>query len=983
MAKCKMASLAILATVNRVKSARTHRAFPQPNGATAVAPLDAMSLRLQESLRDARSSLAADQLTQARRVLGEANKEIGSDREALGNLANEIETLDLEVARLEWFFSLIDEAFNAETPHADAELLRAGDKEAVELRGEARVPSAAAPLLLQALSVYGVMEQEDWSSALESSLLAPKDVQRIRQVIYEALLWLADNLVVRHADYQTGRELSAESAARLALGYVEKAETAHLATPALFRIRAACARLLHDEKGALADEQRARQTPAALALDHYLLGLRAISARDKKEAVAQFEAALRLEPSHYWSLMFLGVSLVDLGQEQDWAAAVWVFTGGIMKWPEHFAAYGLRGNAYKKLHRYDQALADFSKSIELKPTAVALTSRGSVFRALHKLNEARADHESAIRLQPGDAKAHVNLGTVHLNEGRLDQAVKEYETAIRLKPDLFEAHASLGDAFGKMRRFDQAIAEFEKAVRLRPNEARLHHHLGIALCDGKRDYDRAIREFKEAIRLDPQEGEDYHASLGDAFWKMRRFDQAIAEFEKAVRLQPNEAYFHHRLGIVWCDGKSDYDRAIREFKEAIRLDPQEGSFHLNLGQAFRHKGLIDDAIAAYREAIRLNPDFARAHNLLGVGLQAKGQLDQAVAEFEEAIRKDSKYADPHINLGAYWCDKRHDYRRAVAEFKEAIRLNPDEPNAHFNMGIALQKSGRVQQAIAEFERTLRLKADYPFAHLNLGRALRGQREFAQAVVALREAIRLQPEEADAHNDLGGVLFDQGRFQEAEAAFREAIRLVPKRSLYHSNRGNALFGLGRFSEVDSEHRESLRLEPESANVHNQAAWFHANCPDGRFRDPQRAVELAKKAVALAPKDGDCWNTLGVAHYRAGDYQAALTALQKSMELRAGGDSGDWFFLAMAYWKRGEKEKAREWYGKAVQWMENNRPNDGELRRFRTEAGTLLGVKEKELQHGSDQGASLPVDSQQQATSLSDGTLTVEAIDNSGR
>ena len=65
----------------------------------------------------------------------------------------------------------------------------------------------------------------------------------------------------------------------------------------------------------------------------------------------------------------------------------------------------------------------------------------------------------------------------------------------------------------------------------------------------------------------------------------------------------------------------------------------------------------------------------------------------------------------------------------------------------------------------------------------------------------------------------------------------------------------------------------------------------------------------------------------------------------MELRKGGDSFDWFFLAMAHWQLGEKDKAREWYDRAVQWMDKNQPKNEELRRFRAEAAELLELKEK--------------------------------------
>jgi tetratricopeptide (TPR) repeat protein len=113
----------------------------------------------------------------------------------------------------------------------------------------------------------------------------------------------------------------------------------------------------------------------------------------------------------------------------------------------------------------------------------------------------------------------------------------------------------------------------------------------------------------------------------------------------------------------------------------------------------------------------------------------------------------------------------------------------------------------------------------------------------------------------------------------------------------------------------------------------------------LRDPAQAVALAGKAVELDPKNAAYPNTLGVAQYRAGNWKAAITALEKSLEVRKGGDSFDWFFLAMAQWQLGERDKARMWYDRAVQWMEKDQPNDEELRRFRAEAAELLKIAEE--------------------------------------
>jgi hypothetical protein len=47
--------------------------------------------------------------------------------------------------------------------------------------------------------------------------------------------------------------------------------------------------------------------------------------------------------------------------------------------------------------------------------------------------------------------------------------------------------------------------------------------------------------------------------------------------------------------------------------------------------------------------------------------------------------------------------------------------------------------------------------------------------------------------------------------------------------------------------------------------------------------------------------------------------------------------------MAHWQQGGKDKAREWYDKAIKWMEKGNKESPELKRFRTEAAALFGIQ----------------------------------------
>ena len=138
--------------------------------------------------------------------------------------------------------------------------------------------------------------------------------------------------------------------------------------------------------------------------------------------------------------------------------------------------------------------------------------------------------------------------------------------------------------------------------------------------------------------------------------------------------------------------------------------------------------------------------------------------------------------------------------------------------------------------------------------------------------------------------------------------------------------------GRHAEAAAPYHKALELEEDDPIVNNDLAWFLATSPEPCLRDPAQAVRLATKAVTAKPETANYRNTLGVAFYRKGDDKAAIAELETSMSLQAGGDSFDWFFLAMAHRRLGDCDKARMWFDRAVQWMDRHKPHDEELRRF---------------------------------------------------
>ena len=150
----------------------------------------------------------------------------------------------------------------------------------------------------------------------------------------------------------------------------------------------------------------------------------------------------------------------------------------------------------------------------------------------------------------------------------------------------------------------------------------------------------------------------------------------------------------------------------------------------------------------------------------------------------------------------------------------------------------------------------------------------------------------------------------------------------------------LYAQKKWPAAVAEIRKALDLKPDSEASQNAYAWLLATCPESEHRNPARAVELAKRATELAPKVWYYWKTLGVAYYRAGDWQAATQALEKSMTLQHKDNVWAWLFLGMAHWQLGHKDEAHRRYHQALSWMDEHKIQDDELTRFRAEAQALF-------------------------------------------
>ena len=253
----------------------------------------------------------------------------------------------------------------------------------------------------------------------------------------------------------------------------------------------------------------------------------------------------------------------------------------------------------------------------------------------------------ALAVTENNERAHNNLGSALLRQGRVDEAITELRKTLEIAPAYPGIHNILGAALGRRGLLDEAILHLREAVRLSPDDAGARCNLGDALASKGR-LDEAISQYQLAVKLKPGDAVVWF-NLGDALAATGRFDDAIARYRESLRLNPGYADAHNKLGTV-LGLKGFLDEATGEFREALRLKPGYAEARCQLGIALVRRQRFDEAIGQLQEAVRLNPGYAEAHCNLGVALGSKGRLDEAIAELQKAVRLNPGYADAQNNL---------------------------------------------------------------------------------------------------------------------------------------------------------------------------------------------------------------------------------------------------------------------------------------------------------------------------------------------
>jgi tetratricopeptide (TPR) repeat protein len=270
------------------------------------------------------------------------------------------------------------------------------------------------------------------------------------------------------------------------------------------------------------------------------------------EALAEYEAAVAIEPEHATYHYHLGALLRRVGQLDSAASSL---SRAIELHPSLADALAELGAVYEETERDADALLLYDQAISIDPgNAGHYLRAGALSHKLGRAQEARDYLEEALRLGAQSGEVHFLRGQVNEAGGLLERALEEYQEAIGVSPEEPEYHVRAAAVSYRLGRVNEARAEAEKALELNHGSPEVNYELGRVLHEMGLSKEAAVC-FERAAEVAPDKPElrlVYARALRD----LGRVEEAIQALEAAQQSLREPAPIHAELAEVYSEGNA-------------------------------------------------------------------------------------------------------------------------------------------------------------------------------------------------------------------------------------------------------------------------------------------------------------------------------------------------------------------------------------------------------------------------------------------
>ncbi|MBF0551606.1 MAG: tetratricopeptide repeat protein [Deltaproteobacteria bacterium] len=218
---------------------------------------------------------------------------------------------------------------------------------------------------------------------------------------------------------------------------------------------------------------------------------------------------------------------------------------------------------------------------------------GIALRKVGRYEEAVRQYKKALELMPGDENIYYNIARAYYEMGDVKQAETNVRAALNINPKFEEATlflkaigksgttaAAPTNVYRKNDQLDGVILKYEKVVESNDNIA-TRILLG-KFCTDKQDFQRSMSHFMAALKLDPGCLEAF-LGMGRMFKEMGDYRRALKALEEGLRradqaIDQPELSGYVSFYVDQIQKEVVQISAVEEYSKGFRPNPREQKY---------------------------------------------------------------------------------------------------------------------------------------------------------------------------------------------------------------------------------------------------------------------------------------------------------------------------------------------------------------------------------------------------------------------
>lgn len=289
------------------------------------------------------------------------------------------------------------------------------------------------------------------------------------------------------------------------------------------------------------------------------------------------------------------------------------------------------GKDFAAAGNYQDAIAQFTKQIELKPEFTdAYIARAEAYEKTGNLTEAANDYKRATTFNDKNASYFYNAGRLNFELKEYNEAISMLSRATAIDKKHVNAFKLKLKSYVELKEYDKALKESDAVLALEQDTKNFFMHAFIHEKLG--NYNQAETFFRKSLEKSPNILEA-HIALADVLYKAKKYDPSIESCNKALQIDSKSTDALWIRSKVYKE-KIDYTKAIEDMSKIIFFLPDNEEAFYSRGVYNQEYNKYQDAINDFSKVISLNPKNALAYFNRAKSYEQITQYSNAIADFK-------------------------------------------------------------------------------------------------------------------------------------------------------------------------------------------------------------------------------------------------------------------------------------------------------------------------------------------------------------